>query len=81
MSGLNPNAIVDINKTANAYAASIVLKIHNRYIDVKSILGLTLTLTLDMDYELDIHGPDEAEAKRAMADVFRKHGMKVYVLP
>lgn len=75
MSGIETKAIVEINQTAARYKSSIVMQAHNKNIDVKSILGLSMTLMNDEVYQLEIHGPDEAEAKKAMADVFRKHGL------
>ncbi|HZG84504.1 HPr family phosphocarrier protein [Paenibacillus sp.] len=70
-------AIVDIAQTAGKFKSSIVLQFDNKYIDVKSILGLFTTLVSDSDYELHVHGPDEEEAKKAMAEVFAKHGLSV----
>mgnify|MGYP001435390546 FL=1 len=73
-------AIVDIAQTASKFTSSIVLQYDNKYIDVKSILGLYTTLVASSAYELHVHGPDEAEAKKAMAEVFAKHGMNVNIL-
>ncbi|MCI3921502.1 HPr family phosphocarrier protein [Paenibacillus sp. TRM 82003] len=70
-------AIVDIAQTAGKFKSSIVLQFDNKYIDVKSILGLFTTLITESDYELHVHGPDEEDAKKAMAEVFSKHGLKV----
>jgi phosphocarrier protein HPr len=72
-------AIVDIAQTAGKFKSSIVLQFDNKYIDVKSILGLFTTLISESTYELHVHGPDEAEAKQAMAEVFEKHGLKISV--
>lgn len=72
-------AIVDIAQTAGKFKSSIVLQFDNKYIDVKSILGLFTTLITESDYELHVHGPDEEDAKKAMADVFAKHGLKVKI--
>jgi len=72
-------AIVDIAQTAGKFKSSIVLQFDNKYIDVKSILGLFTTLITESDYELHVHGPDEEEAKKAMAEVFSKHGLKVKI--
>ncbi|TJY39614.1 HPr family phosphocarrier protein [Cohnella pontilimi] len=77
MSGIGTTAIVEINQTANRYQSSIVIHADNKYIDVKSILGLTLTLIRDELYRLDVHGPDETEAREAMKVVFEKHGLAV----
>jgi len=70
-------AIVDIAQTAGKFKSSIVLQFDNKYIDVKSILGLFTTLVSDNDYELHVHGPDEEEAKKAMIEVFAKHGLSI----
>jgi phosphocarrier protein HPr len=63
----NNAAIVDISQTANRFRSSIVLQAENKYIDVKSILGLFTTLVSGHSYELHVHGPDAVEAKAAMA--------------
>lgn len=76
MSGKNA-AIVEISQTASKYSSSIVLQYENKYIDVKSILGLFTTLVNTSSYELHVHGPDEAEAKEAMKAVFEKHNMSI----
>lgn len=70
-------AIVDIAQTAGKFKSSIVLQYDNKYIDVKSILGLFTTLISDSAYELHVHGPDEEEAKKAMIEVFAKHDLSV----
>ncbi len=70
-------AIVEISQTANKFTSSIVLQYESKYIDVKSILGLFTTLTSSSSFELHVHGPDEAEAKKAMAEVFAKHNLSV----
>lgn len=75
MSGLGTRAIVEINQVANQFQSSIVIKVGKRYIDVKSILGLSITLFSNEVYHLEIHGPDEAEAKHAMEELFIKHGL------
>lgn len=72
-------AIVEIAQTAGKFKSSIVLQYENKYIDVKSILGLFTTLLEESNYELHVHGPDEAEAKRAMSQAFERHGLKVKV--
>ena len=74
------SAIVEIAQTANKFSSSIVLQYDNKYIDVKSILGLFTTLTSLSSYVLHIHGPDEDEAKKAMQDVFAKHDLSVKVV-
>ena len=70
-------AIVEISQTASKFSSSIVLKYENKYIDVKSILGLFTTLVSSSQYELHVHGPDEAEARKAMSEVFAKHELNV----
>jgi len=77
MSGIETRAIVDINKTANQFQSSIVLKWGGKVVDAKSILGLSLTLLGSQHYNLEIHGPDEAEAKAAMLAAFRRHHLSV----
>ncbi|KQX46533.1 MULTISPECIES: HPr family phosphocarrier protein [unclassified Paenibacillus] len=75
MSGLGTRAIVEINQVANQFKSSIVIKVGKRFIDVKSILGLSITLFSNEVYHLEIHGPDEVEAKHAMEELFIKHGL------
>lgn len=70
-------AIVEISQTANRFSSSIVLKYENKYIDVKSILGLFTTLVDASEYELHVHGPDEDDAKKQMIAVFAKHNLNV----
>ncbi len=72
-------AIVEISQTANKFSSSIVLQLENKYIDVKSILGLFTTLLNTHAYELHVHGPDAEEAKAAMKEVFAKHQLQVKV--
>ncbi len=76
----NNAAIVDISQTANKFRSSIVLQAENKYIDVKSILGLFTTLVSGHAYELHVHGPDAEEAKVAMAEVFAKHNLHITVV-
>ncbi|XEC95648.1 HPr family phosphocarrier protein [Paenibacillus tarimensis] len=77
MSGIGTRAIVEINQTANRFTSSIVIQLDSKIIDAKSILGLSMTLLSSQKYTLEIHGPDEVEAKSAMIDVFRKHDLIV----
>lgn len=70
-------AIVEISQAANKFSSSIVLKYENKYIDVKSILGLFTTLVSSSQYELHVHGPDEAEARKQLIAVFEKHELNV----
>ena len=70
-------AIVEISQTANKFVSSIVLKFENKYIDVKSILGLFTTLVNSSQYELHVHGPDEVVAREKMLEVFNKHGLNI----
>ena len=73
-------AIIDINQMALGYKSSITLHVSNtKFIDVKSILGLSITLYRDHLYILNIHGPDEEEARAAMLGVFHKHHLHVEV--
>ncbi|CAH1207110.1 hypothetical protein PAECIP111893_02693 [Paenibacillus plantiphilus] len=76
----NNAAIVDISQTANKFRSSIVLQAENKYIDVKSILGLFTTLVGGQSYELHVHGPDAEEAKAAMAEVFVKHSLDIKIV-
>ncbi|MBD0380816.1 HPr family phosphocarrier protein [Paenibacillus sedimenti] len=75
MGGLETKAIVEINQAANQFKSSIVIKVGTRFIDVKSILGLSITLFSNQVYQLDIHGPDEDEAKAVMKQLFENHGL------
>ncbi|GAB6990529.1 HPr family phosphocarrier protein [Paenibacillus pini] len=76
----NNAAVVEIAQTAGKFSSSIVLQADNKYIDVKSILGLFTTLVSSKGYELHVHGPDAEEAKEAMAAVFAKHGLNINVV-
>ncbi|ANS75018.1 PTS sugar transporter [Paenibacillus yonginensis] len=73
----NNQAVVEIAQTASKFSSSIVLQAENKYIDVKSILGLFTTLVSGHSYELHVHGPDADAAKAAMTEVFEKHGLHV----
>jgi phosphocarrier protein HPr len=73
-------AIVEISQTANRFRSSIVLQAENKYIDVKSILGLFTTLVGGHSYELHVHGPDAEEAKAAIAEVFVKHSLNINIV-
>ncbi|TKH42007.1 HPr family phosphocarrier protein [Paenibacillus sp. FSL R10-2782] len=75
----NNAAIVEIAQTASKFTSSIVLHSENKYIDVKSILGLFTTLVSSHSYELHVHGPDAEEAKKAITEVFQKHGLHISV--
>lgn len=74
------SAVVEISQTANKFRSSIVLAYDNKYIDVKSILGLFTTLIFSGGYQLHVHGPDAVEAKAAMMDIFKKHKMNVEIV-
>lgn len=76
----NNEAVVAIAQTAGKFTSSIVLQAENKYIDVKSILGLFTTLVNTQSYELHVHGPDAAEAKAAVSEVFAKYGLNVKVV-
>ncbi|TMV46087.1 HPr family phosphocarrier protein [Paenibacillus mesophilus] len=80
MTSASNAAIVEISQTANKFRASIVLQYENKFIDVKSILGLFTTLLDTGTYDLHVHGPDAAEATTAMVDVFKKHSLIVNVV-
>jgi phosphocarrier protein len=71
----NNAAIIEISQVANQFRASIVLQYDNKYIDAKSILGLYTTLIHSGEYSLHVHGPDAAEAKAALVEVFEKYEM------
>lgn len=79
MSAVDTKTIIDINHTATQFRSSIVLRAGSRVIDVKSILGLSVSLVTGETYRVDIHGPDEAEAKEAIAAVFAKHNLKAEI--
>ncbi|MDP5273327.1 HPr family phosphocarrier protein [Chengkuizengella axinellae] len=72
-------AIMEISQTANKFTSSIVLQFDNKYIDVKSILGLFTTLVDSNSYELHVHGPDQEEATASMKEVFAKHNLTIEV--
>ncbi|WP_409341109.1 HPr family phosphocarrier protein [Paenibacillus sp. MBLB4367] len=80
MSNTTNAAIVEISQTAGKFQSSIVLQYDNKYIDVKSILGLFTTLTTSGDYNLHVHGPDAETAKAAMSEVFAKHNLSIKVI-
>jgi phosphocarrier protein len=73
-------AVVELSQAANKFRSSIVLQAENKYIDVKSILGLFTTLVSSHSYELHVHGPDAEEAKRELAAIFAKHNLNVTVV-
>lgn len=77
MGGLETKAIIEINRAANQFQSSIVIQVGMRFIDVKSILGLSVTLFNNQTYKLDIQGPDEEEAKEVLKGIFDKHGLKI----
>lgn len=76
----NNAAIVEISQVASRFRSSIVLQADNKYIDVKSILGLFTTLVGGHSYELHVHGPDADEAKQALAEVFAKHNLNITIV-
>ncbi|WP_438446006.1 HPr family phosphocarrier protein [Gorillibacterium sp. sgz5001074] len=79
MRGVSTNAIVEINQTASRFQSSVVMRVGNRFIDMKSMLGLSMTLLYEDAHFLEVHGPDEADAKKAMTEVLAKHGVKVEI--
>ena len=80
MNGVDTKTIIEIARRAGDFQSSIVLRANNKHIDVKSILGLSVTLVTASKYLLEIHGPDEAEAKEAMVEIFEKNGLSVQVI-
>ncbi|WP_028595755.1 HPr family phosphocarrier protein [Paenibacillus assamensis] len=76
----NNAAVVEISQKASSFRSSIVLQAENKYIDVKSILGLFTTLVNSHAYELHVHGPDAEEAKKTMIEVFQKHGLNINIV-
>jgi phosphocarrier protein HPr len=76
----NAGIILDINQTANNFKSSIVIRTDDKNLDAKSLLGLTYTLISSQTYKLEIHGPDEEDAKIAMNQVFGKHRIPVEVI-
>ncbi|WP_135547486.1 HPr family phosphocarrier protein [Paenibacillus cymbidii] len=80
MASTSNAAVVEISQTANKFRSSIVLQYQNKFIDVKSILGLFTTLMTAGSYQLHVHGPDATEASAAMQEVFTKHGMSVELI-
>lgn len=75
-----PETIIEIAKKASEFKSSIVLSTNNKHIDVKSILGLSITLMTSYDFTLEIHGPDEEEAKKEMVKVFHNSGLHVVII-
>lgn len=71
--------VVELNKAAQPFQSSIVLKTDHRSIDVKSILGLTHSILTSKSFQLEIHGPDEEEAKETMVQVFHDFHVPVQV--
>ncbi|MBP1154275.1 MULTISPECIES: HPr family phosphocarrier protein [unclassified Paenibacillus] len=69
--------MVRIVQAANNFKSSIVLKYNNKFVDAKSLLGLYTTLADSGEHELHVHGPDEEEAKKAMIEVLKGHGLRV----
>ncbi len=72
--------VIEINQTASKFKSSIVITTDNQSIDAKSILGLTYSILNSKSFKLEIHGPDEKEAKIAMSSVFWKHSLPVEVV-
>ncbi|GAB2702515.1 HPr family phosphocarrier protein [Paenibacillus thermoaerophilus] len=80
MPGSGNTAIVQISQAANKFRSSIVLQYENKFIDVKSILGLYTTLVDKGVYDLHVHGPDAEEAKKTLAELFEQHNLKVRIV-
>lgn len=74
------NTVLEISETANKFQSSIVIRTDTKNIDVKSILGLTYTVLNSQKFQLEIHGPDEKEAKAAMTHIFWKNKFPVEVV-
>jgi phosphocarrier protein HPr len=73
-------AIVELNRTAQQFRSSIVIKTENITVDAKSILGLSNSILVSNSFLLEIHGPDEEEAKKEMAAIFCKYQLPVKIL-
>lgn len=69
----------EISKTANQFQSSCVLKFGDVIVDAKSILSVFVTLVDHHNYELYVMGPDAAEAKKAMSDLFARYDLS-YVI-
>lgn len=72
--------VVEINQMANKFQSSIVIRTDDKNIDAKSMLGLTYSVLSSRSFKLEVHGPDESEAKVAMSRVFMKNSLPVKVL-
>lgn len=73
-------AVSEISQIASRYYSSIVIKYDNKSIDAKSMLGLFTSLLGSHVFGIEIYGPDAEEARKAMAEVFEKHGLKYELL-
>lgn len=71
--------VVDINRTAQQFQSSIVIKTDKKCLDAKSILGLTYSVLSSKSFVLEIHGPDAEEAKKEMVQVFHHHNLAVEI--
>jgi phosphocarrier protein HPr len=76
---LDSKNLLKIVHTANKFDSSIVLHTPEKVIDVKSFLGLSVSLAENTEYQLEIHGNDEAEAKKAMLESFHNYGIQVVI--
>lgn len=74
------NAVLEISETANRFQSNVVIITDTTNIDAKSILGLTYTVLSSQTFKLEVHGPDEKEAKTAMAHIFWKNKLPVEVI-
>ncbi|WJD83549.1 HPr family phosphocarrier protein [Priestia megaterium] len=72
--------LVEINDTANKFDSSIVIRTDNKNIDAKSMLGLTYAVLDSQTFKIEVHGPDEDQAKIAMSRVFWKNNLPVTVI-
>jgi phosphocarrier protein HPr len=72
-------AVAEINRTAQQFQSSIVIKTKYRTVDAKSILGLSHSILMAKSFKLEIYGSDEIEAKREMVSVFKKFALPVEI--
>jgi phosphocarrier protein len=69
--GLHARAAAKLVHTASAYEAEIYVGTENEEVNAKSILGiLTLAATKGTPLNVRADGPDEAEAVRAIVQLF-----------
>ncbi|WNS79220.1 HPr family phosphocarrier protein [Domibacillus sp. DTU_2020_1001157_1_SI_ALB_TIR_016] len=71
------HAVVEINEIASKFKSSIVIKTDEKMIDAKSMLGLSYSILHSKEFHLEIHGPDEEEAKKEMMIIFWKYNLPI----